>query len=312
MEYFLIIVSVIMFGGCFAFQDVYRRLRGASGIKMTFEMLFIGSAGGLVVLFIANCLSFENGISFDISGLNPGFTWFTLLIAFLAAANSFAFTFCGIKALGSINLSLFSLFSMLGGMVLPFFQGIIFYGEKPTLDKIICVIFILAALLVTLDLKSGNATKKDKFAPVYYVGIFVFNGMSGVLSKIFASSTLPKTSSAGYSIWLALICTVASAVILFTVFRKRAEGELPLSFKLGLLSGSSGALNKIANYILVVALASGIDASIQYPMVTGGVMIVSTACAYLTDNKPKAKELISVALAFIGMLALFIVPMLIN
>jgi multidrug transporter EmrE-like cation transporter len=201
---------------------------------------------------------------------------------------------------------------MLGGMVLPFFQGIIFYGEKLTLDKIICVIFIVAALLITLDFKNGNATKKDKFAPLYYIGIFVFNGMSGVLSKIFASSTLDKTTSAGYSIWLALISTVVSAIILFTVFRKRTEGEPPLSFKLGLLSGSSGALNKIANYILVVALASGIDASIQYPMVTGGVMIVSTACAYLTDNKPKAKELISVGLAFIGMLALFVIPMLIK
>ena len=75
------------------------------------------------------------------------------------------------------------------------------------------------------------------------------------------------------------------------------------------MSGSSGALNKIANYILVVALASGIDTSIQYPMVTGGVMIVSTAAAYLTENKPKAKELISVALAFIGMLALFVIPL---
>lgn len=70
MEYFLIILSVVMFGGCFAFQDVYRRYRGANGIKMTFETLFIGSVGGLIILLIANCLSLENGISFDISGLN--------------------------------------------------------------------------------------------------------------------------------------------------------------------------------------------------------------------------------------------------
>ncbi len=312
MEYFLIIISVVMFGGCFAFKDVYRRHRGASGLKMTFETLFIGSVGGLIVLFIANCLDFENGITFDISGLNPGFTWFTLLIAFLAAANGFAFTYCSIKALGNINLSLFSLFSMLGGMVLPFFQGIIFYDERLTLDKIVCVIFITVALVLTLDFKKGNATQNDKFAHFYYIGIFVFNGMSGVLSKIFASSTLPKTTSAGYSIWLALINAVVAAVMLIIFFRKKTEDERPLTWRLALLSGSSGALNKIANYILVVALASGIDASIQYPMVTGGVMIVSTACAYLTDNKPKAKELISVGLAFIGMLALFLIPLIVK
>ena len=36
-----------MFGGCFVIQDVYRRVRGATGIKMTLETLFVGSLGGL-------------------------------------------------------------------------------------------------------------------------------------------------------------------------------------------------------------------------------------------------------------------------
>ena len=309
MYYGLIILSVVMFGGCFVIQDVYRRVRGATGIKMTLETLFVGSLGGLAVLFVANCFSIENGISFDINGLNPGFTWFTLLIALLTALNSFAFTYCAFMALNKINLSLFSLFSMLGGMLLPFLQGIIFYGEKLTADKIVCVIFIAVALAVTLDFKSGNATEKDRFAFIYYVGIFVFNGMSGVLSKIFASATLPKTTSAGYSIWVSLITAVVAGIILFIVYRKKAENEPPYTVKAAFISGASGALNKIANFILVVALASGIDASVQYPMVTGGVMIVSTAAAYLTENKPKAKELVSVALAFVGMLALFVIPL---
>jgi uncharacterized membrane-anchored protein len=43
-------------------------------------------------------------------------------------------------------------------------------------------------------------------------------------------------------------------------------------------------------------------------MVTGGVMIVSTITAFLTPNKPKAREIISVAIAFVGLLVLFLLP----
>ena len=75
----------------------------------------------------------------------------------------------------------------------------------------------------------------------------------------------------------------------------------------GAVSAGNGALNKIANFILVLALAR-VDASVQYPMVTGGVIIASTLICYLGDRRPSRRELISVGLAFLGMLALFLIP----
>ena len=157
--YLLIVNSVFMFGGSFAMQDVYRRLRGENGVKLTFEMIFVGSLGGLVALLLINCLSFDSGIHFSFSGLNPGFSWFTLLIALLSVANGFLFTYCSFKVLGIVNLSMFSLFAMLGGMVIPFFQGIIFYKEPFTLAKIIAVIFITLALLCTIDFRKDQSRK---------------------------------------------------------------------------------------------------------------------------------------------------------
>jgi hypothetical protein len=71
-----------------------------------------------------------------VNGFRIEFAPFTLLIASLAALNSIAFAFCSFKALDSIDLSLFSLFSMLGGMLLPFFQGILFFYEPITVSKI--------------------------------------------------------------------------------------------------------------------------------------------------------------------------------
>ncbi len=305
MYYGVILVAVMLFGACFAMKDYYRKLRGTSGLKMSFETTFAGALGGILVLALANCLSFSEGLHFDIDGINPGFTPFTLLMATLAAANGFAFTFCSFMALGSINLSVFSLFSMLGGMVLPFLQGILFYGEDITLAKLICVLFVCVSLAVTADLKKGRAKRTGG---IYYAGIFVLNGMSGVLSKIFSSSALPKTSSAGYSLWIAMISALVSGVVLFTAYRRKKPDEPPFTPWAAVVGGGSGALNKIANFLLVLALSSGVDASAQYPLVTGGVIIVSTLACYLTDRRPSRRELLSVLFAFLGTLALFLVP----
>ena len=299
MEYYaLIMLSVAMFGGGFALQDVYRKKRG-SGLKISMESALIGALAGLVVLLIVN------GFSFEITG-------FTLLMAFLSAVNGIAFTFCAFKSLDYINLSLFSLFSMLGGMALPFFQGIIFYNEGITLAKCLCVAFICAALALTVE--KGDKKK----GAIFYIGIFVLNGMGGVLSKIFTASTLPKVSAAGYSIWIAL-CTVVLSGIAWAILacadkRKTIQSEeleikptkklIWQSYGVGALYG---AINKIANFFLVIALAH-VDASVQYPMVTGGTMIVSTIICFFGEKKPSKKEMISVLLAFIGMLLLFLIP----
>ena len=186
MYYGFIIISVLMFGGCFFLKDIYRRKRNASDTLMTFESMFIGSIVGLIVLFIINGFKIE-------------FTWYTLVIVLLTTLNNLAFTYCSFKALKHINLSLFSLFTMLGGMLLPFLQGIFFYNEELTIGKIICVILIFISLLLTVDLKEK---KKGYF---YYIGIFILNGLSGVISKIFLESQFPKTSVEGYSILLAIV-----------------------------------------------------------------------------------------------------------
>jgi drug/metabolite transporter (DMT)-like permease len=299
MYYALILLSVVMFGGGFALQDIYRQKRG-SGLRISMESACIGAIAGLVVLLIINGFVLE-------------FTWFTLLMAILAALNGMAFTFCTFKALDYINLSLFSLFAMLGGMMLPFLQGIVFYDEKITFAKVICVIFIIAALICTVD------KSERKKGTLFYAGIFIFNGMAGVISKLFTGSKFEKTSAAGYSIWIALLTVIMSGVLWLVLAKSEKHNSPPSkndeiscedrknvlqSYGLGAVYG---AINKIANFLLILALMH-VDASIQYPMVTGGTMIISTLLSCFGDKKPSKKEIISVGLAFVGMLSLFLIP----
>lgn len=300
MYYGLIALSVVMFGANFMLNDMYRRERPGE-IKVTLEFSLIGSIAGLIVLIVIN------GISLRI-------TPFAALMGVLSAANGFAFAFFTFKALKVANLSLYSVFSMLGGMLLPFLQGIIFYGEDMTLAKVVCLLLIFAALALTVERGST-----DKRAVVYYALIFLLNGMSGVLSKIFASSPVEwRTTASGavaesgdYSLISVIATAVISALLLIIFFRKSDEGgkHTPKSIVIG---AAYGSVNKVANWILVLALSHGIDSSVQYPMVTGGVMIVSTAAAYILGQKPSKRELLSVGLAFLSMLALFLIPIIIK
>lgn len=283
LYYGIILVAVVMFGFQFFLNNDYEKKNG-SGLLPSMVLVFGSSLVGLPVLWAINSFKFE-------------FTWYTLFMATVTALNMTACILCGQKALSKINLSLYSIFSMLGGMLLPFFAGIAFYEEKLTLGKILCFVIVTVALCLTFE----KGQSKKGF--IYYAGIFIFNGMSGVLSKIFQESTAVKTSAAGYSVLSALMTVViAGAFLLFNI----KKVKLPMKNSYLSLAGC-GLLNKVANYLLLIALAH-VPASVQYPMVTGGVMIVSTALGFFTPNKPKKMEIISLVLSFIGLMMLVIVP----
>lgn len=279
----MIIAAVVMFGFQFFLNNDYQRKNGSDFITST-VFTFFSTLASIPVLWGINSFRFE-------------FTWYTFFISVVTALNMIACIICGQKALSKINLSLYSIFSMLGGMLLPFFAGILFYEEKLTAGKILCFAIVTLALFFTFE----KGQSKKGF--IYYAGIFVFNGMSGVLSKIFQESTYEKTSAAGYSVLSAVMIVVICGIIMLFNIRKIS---LPKKNSVPSLVGC-GLLNKIANYLLLIAL-SNVPASVQYPMVTGGVMIVSTAFGFFTPDKPKKKEIISLVLSFAGLMMLVILP----
>ena len=127
--------------------------------------------------------------------------------------------------------------------------------------------------------------------------------MSGVLSKLYQELPYEKSSSAVYSVWIAIMSSVLAFVcMLFTIKRMR----LP-SIKGALFGMGCGAISRVANYLLLLALV-GLPSSVQYPFVTGGTMIVSTVISVITGQKPSKKEILSVALSFAGILLLVFIP----
>ncbi len=281
--YGMITLAVAMFSVQFFFSQLFEKSYG-NGAKAVFVFSAGGGISGLIMLFLINGFHWE-------------YTHFSLFMAVLSALNGILFTFCSLKAFGKINLSLYSLFSMLGGMALPFVSGILFHHEALTLGKCVCFVIITVALFLTVE------KGEKKSGTIYYIGIFVLNGMSGVLSKIFQAAPFSKTSAAGYSVLTAIASIFISLVMLwFYRSEKKTLNKMAVFSMFG-----HGVLNRVANLLLLIALGF-LPASAQYPFVTGGVMIGSTIISCFTPNKPKKKEIGAVVLSFIGIMALILLP----
>lgn len=281
--YGILSIAVIMFSFQFYFNQKYERIEGHT-VKAAAAFMFRSSIAGFIILLIINKFRLE-------------FAPFTLILSALTATCYIVYNICSIRALGKINLSLFSLFTTLGGMVLPFAVGVIVYKEPLTTGKIVCFIAVLIALLITVD------KKLDKKGIKYYIGVFISNGMCGVLAKVYDDSQQHKTSVAAYSMTTVAIMIAVCGVYLLLSKDKLPEKSGKQKYLSLFYSSGYGALNNIGNYIMLISIAH-VSASAQYPMTTGGMIIVSTILCFFTKDKPKAKEIVSVIISFAGIMAL--------
>ena len=283
MYYGMLVGASVMFGTQFLFTQMFRKSYKGNSIDATSVSGFGGAVFGLVSMFLVNGFCFE-------------YSHFAMVMAVIQTISGLLFTFCSMKALGKINLSLYSIFSMLGGMALPFAVGIIFFEEPFTWTKGVGLCLIILSFLFTLkkDMNHSGGTEK-----IYYIGVFIFNGMSGVLSKIYYAAPYERISAAGYSILTALLS--AGAYLGMLLYRKPNLKLLNAKAIVGIFG--SGVLNKVANWLLLVALVY-VPASAQYPFITGGTMITSTCLACLTKDKPGRRELWAVWIALVGVIVL--------
>ena len=280
LYYTLVIISTVLFSLQFLFTQRFQETSG-TGMKPTLVFSLYKSLVIILMMLL-------------ISGFRIGFSWFSLLMATVYAVSSMAMSYYSLKAFAVANLSVYSVFSMLGGMILPFFLGVLFFDEGDKLVfKIICCALIVVAVL--LNIKSG---KQDKKALFYYFAVFVLNGMSGVISKLHQSSPYSPVDSTSFMLWSSVVTVVLSAAWLLIAYR-----QIPLikGKNIFFVTGY-GVFNGLGNLFLLIALSgeSGLPASVQYPLVTGGVMVCSTIISTIRKEKLTVREYIA---TFIALLA---------
>lgn len=274
MYYALIFIASLLFASQFLFNRKFQEECGSTLSSAITFSLYSAFVTFLIMLII--------------NGLKITFSLFALLICTFSALSGILFTYASIKSFQTVNLSAYSVFAMLGGMLLPFVYGII-CGEPITLMKLLCCGVIGISILLTI-----NSDKDKKGGKLWYLLVFVLNGMSGVFSKMHQTGADAVDSES--FMMLKSIVTVLICVIILLL----TEKKIPLIGKKAILYSSLFSLfSGLGNLFTLIAL-NYLPASVQYPVITGGTMLFSLIISALRKENITKKNIFATVLAFIS------------
>lgn len=274
--YILLIIATILFSTQFLLNQKFSHSKG-DGLDAVLTFSIYTQIISFFIMIILN-------------GFRIRVTLFSLFMGVFYAINSVLYSYFGLKSLTKANLSVYSIFAMLGGMILPSMLGIIFFDEALTLSKIICCSLIIIALLLTFE-----KGKSDKKTFLLYIAVFILNGMSTVISKIHQSYTLLCTDSYSFVAIGNMCCFIIC--ILWYIMKYKSLPKVNRE-ELCYTSGYA-ACHGIANLFALIALTK-LPASVQYPVITGGVIFFSTVVSIILRQKPSKKNIVSALIAFVA------------
>lgn len=307
MYYAMLIGASFLFGSQFmvtkAFEKNYGKTVRAS---LSFSLLYSLFAG--VIFFIIKLIS--SGTVFN---LNP----FSLCMAFGLSLVNILSSAIGIKTLALGDIAVYSLFLMLGGMIVPFFAGIVFLKESVSVCNLIGVAIMIIALClpVFFGKKNKNAgeaqtdgdTKKKTsvFFYVLCVFLFILNGLSSTLSKF---NSVREGAALGaeftfYTYGIQFVISLA-AFALTTASGKsdktQNEEKQPVILFRPVAIGCGaafGAVNGTA-FLMSSVAAEHVVAVAQYPLITGATILFSSLLAFLFyREKPTALQLVQIVIS---------------
>ena len=288
MEYLFLIIAASLYSLMFLTNRGYQRSNG-TGISVALSFAMYTSMIGLPIFLVISAIGMISGWG-PLADLRLEFSWFSLLMALMNSGVLIGYSIFSIKALSVANLSLYSIFAMLGGMLLPSLYGLIFSGEPLTVGKVCCYVLIGAALFLTFE-KGGKNSKKSM---LYCFGVFVLNGLSGVVTSIHSEEIFADiaVSSGSYMIMNRAGNIVVCLILLFAICKKIPELKVS---DFGYVAGN-GACAGIGNLLQLMALAS-LESSVLFPIVTGGTMLFSMMVSIIIKEKPSVKTIVASVIA---------------
>ncbi len=295
MYYLLLIAATVLFSIQFVFNKMFEREVGATFLDscafLALESLIFG-----IMLFIYD-------------GCHVEMTPYSLLMALLNTGICIGSGYFSIVALSISDLAKYSLYMMLGGMAIPFVYGFLFHGDQVTWQKLVCFVTIAAALYI--NARGGEQKKGGWRAWLCYIAIFVFNGLSGVISTMHQNPApgVEIVSTNDFSILtLAVNILITGGVLLAHRLRggslpRAREGKSNL--RAFLAAGGYGVVNGIASVLVLLSIVH-IEPSVQYPIITGGCVVLSVVFGLFFHEKITRKNAVCALVTLVGTLLLMV------
>ena len=211
MQYYLFLLgATLLYSVQFVFLKYFQKVRGTGPAA---SIAFSG--GAAAVLFV---------VLLCVNGLRIAFSPFSLGVAALYAAAMIGMNVAGIKSLGYVSLSLYTLFSMLGGMLLPLLYGVC-TGEAMTWMKGVGLAVLAAALLLAVR----DTGKPGLIGALCCAGVFVLNGCFGIFTKWHQSSPLAVPTLDFMLLYSALTAAASALLVLPLSLYGRAKKGQPFA-----------------------------------------------------------------------------------
>ena len=291
MYYFVIVLAVFCFTAQFAFTKSYEKTVSPT-LHTTLIMVAVTNVVGALLFLL-------------VGGFQVQVSPFSLFWATALAAVMIPYFVIGVKVLSLGSLAVYSMFMMLGGMLVPFFYGVLFLKEELTLGRVagtvLLTVFIVLQALWTKPEENQGATKGKKYLFfLLCLLIFFLNGMTGVIAKAHEMHPL-AVDEGSFSVLACSITAAGSLLLLIFGGRKtRAAAKETLRPAPVLVMALLGMAAYTGNFLHLKA-AAFVPASVQFPLVSGGVIVLSAlASKFIFKEAVSKKEWISVAGAFLS------------
>jgi drug/metabolite transporter (DMT)-like permease len=184
-------------------------------------------------------------------------------------------------------------------MTVPYVWGVLFLGEELTLIRTLGLFTILTAIII-----SNSGTKKaDKTQIFMCLAVFMLNGAASVIAKIHQINPVSEiVTSSDFAFIIASLKAVICSFILFASRKRLANNcRVRLSVKAILPVVLFAAIADGISYMLQLIGAAELPATVLYPMITGGsVILTAIAGVIVFKEKLSVRHWIGVAVCFVG------------
>ena len=307
MEYLLLLGACVFFSLQFIFQKFFEQ-RTISGLRICLWNVMVCSTIGLIFILVKT------------GELPQNVTSAAFLYAFLYAISGICCSVASIAAMHCGNVSVITTYCLAGGMVLPYFYGILALDENAGLFKWIGILVLCLSLVPAVMVKSEGKeySKKDNvWFFLLCMVIFLTNGFVSIFSKMHQIS--PAAIDENHFLFLSSLVNLSIVIIVqFVLAAIRAGkgeknvlrntfweiGKTAMSAKLFLLliilAGSHAICNAIGNLFSLRCMMT-MDASIQFPVLSAVVIILTAVFGRVIFKEKVTKNtLLSLILSAAG------------
>ena len=295
VDYLIIILAVVAFAAQFAFTKVFEGSTKQTTATTLLMLIVTNITGALMFFFIG-----------AFGGMRLEFSWFSLMWAVVLGLVMIPYYMIGIRVLSYGSLAIYSMFMMLGGMLVPFVYGL-FIGESMTWGKAVGTVVLTVCIILQAVWQSaceGGSKKKGKVIfLILCLAVFFVNGATGVIANVHQSGA-EAISEVHFTVISCGVTAIVSAAALLVLFlfgnKKEKKKEIRSTFsKRPFLAMIAIGAAAYTGSFLILKAASNVPASVQFPLVSGGVIVLSAlVSAFIFKEKLTKKEWICIAGAF--------------